>query len=111
MNDADPHIHVWRQVVQASVPFRNVVVDTLGMVPDAPTVVLTGCGQQVPYVMTSPRAESVTCLVCREFAHAAHLAFADQVERLGRMPGSVVTAGDAAAAADRHRQLAKRFAD
>lgn len=111
VDDSDPHIHVPRQVVQASVPFRSVIASTLGLVTDAPSVVATGCGRRVPYVMTSPRPEKVTCLACREFAQQEHRAFAGQVERLSRMPGVNITASDAAKAADRHRTLARQFAD
>ncbi|MFE5813641.1 hypothetical protein ACFQ6S_09590 [Streptomyces sp. NPDC056479] len=60
--------------------------------------------------MTSPRPESVTCLACREHARTEHLRLAEQIERLGTMPGSVVTGGEAGEAAQHHRDLARRFA-
>lgn len=91
---------------------RNVIVSMLGRVTDAPSVVTTGCGVQVPYAMTSPRPESVTCLACREHAHRECLRFADQVERLGRagsMPGMNITGDQVAEAVERLRDLAKRF--
>ncbi|WP_433516593.1 hypothetical protein ACQP2T_14085 [Nonomuraea sp. CA-143628] len=110
MSQADPHIHVEQKVMQAGAAFRNMIVSTLGAVPDAPSVVTTGCGLQVPYAMTSPRPESVTCLACREHAHQEHLRFAEQVERLSRMPGAPFTGDDAAKAAQWARDVAKRFA-
>ena len=111
VDDTDPHIHAWRQVVQASVPYRSFVASTLGLVTDAPSTVTTGCGLTVRYAMTSSRPESVTCLACRDFARREHLAFAEQVLRLSRAPGVSITADDAAKAAERHHALARRFAD
>jgi hypothetical protein len=109
MSETDPHVHVEQKVMQAGAAFRNVIVSSLGLVPDAPSVVTTGCGLQVPYAMTSPHPESVTCLACREHAHREHLRFAEQVERLSRMPGAPVTGDQAAKAAQWARDLAKRF--
>lgn len=109
MSEADPHIHVDQKVIQASAGGRGATVAVLGLVPDAPSVVTTGCGLRVPYAMTSHRPESVTCLPCREHGHREHLRWAEQVERLSRGPGSPVSGGDAAKAAQWARDLAKRF--
>jgi hypothetical protein len=110
MSKTDPHIHVEQKVVQAASGVRNLIVSTSGRVPDAPSVVTTGCGHQVPYAMTSARPESVTCLACREHAHREYRCFADQVESLSRMPGTTITGDQAATAVARLRDLAKRFA-
>ncbi|SDL31321.1 hypothetical protein [Nonomuraea jiangxiensis] len=110
MSEADPHIHVDRKVMGAGADYRNVIASTLGAVPDAPTSVTTGCGLQVAYAMTSSRPESVTCLPCREHARQEHLRFAEQVERLGRMPGAPVTGDEVAKAARWARDIAGRFA-
>ncbi|MEN3608753.1 hypothetical protein [Plantactinospora sp. ZYX-F-223] len=109
MSEVDPHIHVDRRVVQASAGARDVLASAFGLITDAPAVVSTGCGLEVPYAMTSPRPESVTCLPCREHAHREHLRFADQIERLGRMAGSTITGDQASQVAQRHRGLAERF--
>ncbi|WP_169986099.1 hypothetical protein [Microbispora sp. H10836] len=109
MSETDPHIHVGSKVLQAGADYRNLVASSLGRAPDAPDVVTTGCGLQVPYAMTSIRPESVTCLACREHAHREHLRYAEQVERLSRMPGAPVTGDQAAKAARWARDLAKRF--
>ncbi|MGI5284576.1 hypothetical protein ACQEVF_14715 [Nonomuraea polychroma] len=109
MSETDPHIHVEQKVMQAGAAYRNLIASTLGAVPDAPSVVTTGCGLQVPYAMTSSRPESVTCLACREHAHQEHLRFAEQVERLSRWPGAPVTGDEAAKAAQWARDLAQRF--
>ena len=110
MSETDPHIHVERKVVQAGAAFRGAIASTLGRVPDAPSVVTTGCGIQAPYAMTSPRPESVTCLPCREHAHREHLRFADQLERLSRMPGAPVAGDQVAKAVEWARDRARRFA-
>ncbi|WP_113700588.1 hypothetical protein [Nonomuraea lactucae] len=109
MSETDPHIHVERKVMQAGAAYRNLIASTFGAVADAPTVVTTGCGLQVPYAMTSTRPESVTCLACREHAHREHLRFAEQVERISQWPGAPVTGDEAANAAQWARDMAKRF--
>jgi hypothetical protein len=109
MGETDPHIHVDRKAVQAGADFRNAIGSLLGRVPDAPSVVTTGCGHQVPYAMTSPRPESVTCLPCREHAHREYLRLAEQIERM-RGPGMPITGDEADKAAAWLRDLAGRFA-
>jgi hypothetical protein len=111
MGGNDPHIHVESNVIHGDAAVRNMLAATFGLAGDLPSVVTTGCGQRVPYAMTSPRPESVTCLACREHARHRHLRFAEQVERLSGMPGSTVGIDQGKSAADRHRDLAARFAD
>lgn len=105
----DPHIHVEQKVVQAGADIRNAMSSMLGGVPDAPSRVTTGCGQDVPYVMTSARPESVTCLPCREHAQREYVRLAGQVEHLSMLPGMNFTGEQAAKAAERLRNLAKRY--
>jgi hypothetical protein len=109
MSETDAHIHVEQKVVQAGAEVRNAITSMLGLVTDAPSVVTTGCGLQVPYAMTSPRPESVTCLACREHARREYVRFADQVERLSRMRAMNITADQASKAVERLQDLAKRF--
>jgi hypothetical protein len=111
MGESDPHIHVQLNVIHADAAVRHMMASTFGLAGDLPGVVTTGCELKVPYAMTSPRPESVTCLACREHAHRQHLRFAEEIERLGRMPGATITSAQAALAAERHRELAKRFID
>lgn len=110
MRETDPHIHVEQAVVQAGGAVRSAMVSILGVVPDTPSVVTTGCGLEVPYAMTSPRPESVTCLACRDHAHRAHLRFADGVRQASLLPGINISSEDAAKAIARHQDLAQRFA-
>lgn len=113
IRETDPHIHVERKVLEAGPAVRNLTSSLLGRVHDAPNVVVTGCGLEVPYAMTSPRPESVTCLACREHAHREHLRLADQFERLGGpgpIPGTDITGDQVAEAVQRLRDVARRFA-
>lgn len=105
----DPHIHVESKVIHGDAAVRNILASTFGLAGDLPGQVTTGCGQRVPYAMTSPRPDSVTCLACREHARLAHLRLAEQVERLSRMPGSTIDPAEGKQAADRYRELADRF--
>ncbi|GAA2420561.1 hypothetical protein GCM10010191_34770 [Actinomadura vinacea] len=111
MGGDGPHIHVQSKVADYDADVRNVLASTFGLVGDRPSIVTTGCGQRVLYAMTSPRPEIVTCLACREHARLEHLCFAEQVERLGGMPGSTISIAQAKLAADRHRDLAETFFD
>jgi hypothetical protein len=108
VRDTDPHIHVDVKL-GGDVAARDILASTFGLAADAPATVATGCGAQVPLAMTSTRPERVTCLPCREFAHGQHLRLADQVDRLARMPGSVITPEQATTAVRLHRELAGRF--
>jgi hypothetical protein len=105
----DPHIHVEQKVLEAGPAYRNLIVSMLGRVTDAPSVVTTGCGVQVPFAMTSTRPESVTCLPCREHAHREYLRLADQLERMGSMPGTNFAGDQVVEGVQRIRDLAKRF--
>jgi hypothetical protein len=109
MGGGDPHIHVDVKL-RGDVAVRNLLASTFGLVADSPATVTTGCARRVPPAMTSVHPEKVTCLACREFAHRQHLTLADQMDGLGRMPGSPLTPDQADEAASRHRQIARRFA-
>lgn len=110
MDGVDPHIHVDRGVTRDDARVRNLLAGTFGLVGDLPQTVATGCGLRVPYAMTSARPEGVTCLACREHARAEHMRLAEEIQRLGVMPGSVVTGAQAGRVAEHHRDLARRFA-
>jgi hypothetical protein len=108
MAESDPHIHVGSSL-NADAAVRDVIASTFGLAGDLPSTVTTGCGVRVPRAMTSPLPARVTCLACREHAHRQHLHHAEQVERLSRMPGTNISSAQARLAADRHRDLARRF--
>ena len=103
-----PDIHIDAKL-GADLAARDLLAATFGLAADAPAVVRTGCGREVPLAMTSTMPSSVGCAACRSFAHDEYLRVADQVESLARMPGSVISWSDASAAAARCRELASRF--
>ncbi|MFW5418744.1 hypothetical protein J0910_19200 [Nocardiopsis sp. CNT-189] len=107
--DGDPHIHVQAKVMQDDAAVRSMLASSFGLAGDLPSHVATGCGLQAPRAMTSSEPNRVTCLPCREHAQAEHLRLAEQVERLSRMPGSIIGPAQAELAAERHRDLARRF--
>ncbi|MFC7307133.1 hypothetical protein ACFQVC_23250 [Streptomyces monticola] len=110
MGGNDPHIHVESKVLHDDAAVRNVLASTFGLAGDLPSLVTTGCGLRVPHAMTSPRPDEVTCLACRQQARREQLRLAEWVERLGRMPGSAISPSQAKQAADRHHDLAEKFA-
>ena len=102
----NPHIHVERNLNRDAAA-RGMLARTFGLVGDAPAKVTTGCGLTVAYAMTSVRPESVTCLACREHAVQWHLTAAAQMQRLA--PGTGFTTRDLLAAAEHHREQARKF--
>jgi hypothetical protein len=102
------HIHVEARL-GGEAATRNMIAATFGLVGDLSGLVTSGCGIEVSIAETSRRPEMVTCLPCREHAHRRHLQYAADVERLALMPGGPFTAERAKAAADHHRDLARRF--
>ena len=111
MSEDDPHIHVDVSAVRADAATRNLIASTFGLAGSLPSAITTGCGLRVPYAMTSPHPERVTCLACREYAHRQHLRYAELVERHSGMPGSIISGDQARLAAQRHRDLAERFSE
>ncbi|GAA0917961.1 hypothetical protein [Virgisporangium aurantiacum] len=109
MSVRDPHIHV-ELTFQARAATRNLLASTFGLAADLPATVTTGCGIVVAYAMTSAEPASVTCLACREHTHREHLRLADQVDRLGRLPGTTLDSDQVARAVDRHRAIVRQFA-
>jgi hypothetical protein len=109
VNESDPHIHVDVKL-HADVAARGILAATFGLAGDLPARATTGCGVDVPYVMTSTDPGAVTCLACREYAHRRYLELATEVEGLGRAPGVDAGLGQQAATATAaYRALAHRF--
>jgi hypothetical protein len=111
MADADPHIHVDVKL-HADVAVRDVTAATFSLAADLPSHARTGCGTEVPYMMTSARPDSVTCLSCRQFAHRRYLELAGSAETFGNQPvfSGVDLREQAKLAAVEYRELASRFA-
>ena len=71
---------------------RALITDALGVTPDLPKTVGTGCGLRRPLASTSTVPEEITCLACREWLRGECLFWADAAARaLELAPGG--TAG------------------
>ena len=74
----DPHIHAEKTPAPGfgHVAMRSIITEALGLVPDLPKTVGTGCGVRRRIAMTSTRPESITCLPCRDWAAAQYVQWA-----------------------------------
>ncbi len=112
----DPHIHAEK----TSLPgfghkaIRALITDAVGVVPDLPKTVGTGCGLRRPFASTSTVPEEITCLACREWLRGECLFWADTAARALALP--VAAAGPGSPTADDlrgeerlYRGLAARF--
>src|SRR5271165_1857040 len=75
----DPYVHA----EMTSLPgfgheaIRALITDALGVAPDLPKTVRTGCGLRRPFPSTSTVPEQITCLACREWLRGECLFWAD----------------------------------
>jgi len=96
---------------------RTLITEAIGLAPDLPKTVGTGCGRRRPIAMTSTVPEKVTCLACREYAREQYLmwaAMADVAAQLAEAePQSAIAAkatpSDLRAEESTYRALAARF--
>jgi hypothetical protein len=112
----DPHVHAEK----TSLPgfghkaIQALITDALGVAPDLPKTVGTGCGLRRPFASTSTVPEQITCLACREWLRGECLFWADTAARALEMsmvadwPGSP-TAEDLRGEERTYRALAARF--
>jgi hypothetical protein len=115
----DPHIHVEKTPMPGfgHAAVRTLITQAVGLVPDLPKTVGTGCGRRRPIAMTSTVPERVTCLACREYAQREYLTWAG----IARAASQIAEADPGAAAAAKatpedlraeeriYRELAARF--
>ena len=93
---------------------RALITGALGVAPDLPTTVGTGCGRRRPLASASTAPERITCLPCREWLHGECLFWADAAARAvsvppqSRWPGSP-TAEELRAEERTYRARAARF--
>ncbi len=79
----DPYVHAEK----TSLPgfghqaIRALITDALGVAPDLPKTVGTGCGVRRPLASTSTVPEEITCLACREWLRGECLFWADTAAR------------------------------
>lgn len=111
----DPYVHAEK----TSLPgfghqaIRALLTDALGVTPDLPKTVGTGCGLRRPLASTSTVPEEITCLACREWLRGECLFWADTAARALELsmaearPGSP-TADDLRVEERTYRALAAR---
>jgi hypothetical protein len=96
---------------------RALITDALGVAPDLPKTVRTGCGLRRPFASTSTVPEEITCLACREWLHGECLTWAAMAHVAAELaeaePRSAIaaktTTGDLRAEERTYRELAARF--
>jgi hypothetical protein len=115
----DPHIHAEKTPMPGfgHAATRQLIADAIGIAPDLPKTVGTGCGRRRPIAMTSTSPEAITCLACREWARAEYLTWAAMAEAAARLaeaePRAAIAAkttpDDLRAEERTYRALAARF--
>lgn len=94
----DPHVHVEKTPMPGfgHAAIRSLITEAIGLVPDLPKTVATGCGRRRPIAMTATVPETITCLACREYARGQYLTWAGMAraaaEVAGAGPGFAVAA-------------------
>lgn len=115
----DPHIHAERTPMPGfgHAATRQLIADAIGIAPDLPKTVATGCGRRRPIAMTSTTPEVITCLACRDWARAEYLLWAGMARTTAELaeaePMAAATAkttpADLRAEERTYRELAARF--
>ena len=111
----DPYVHAEKTLLPGfgHQAIRALITDALGVAPDLPKTIGTGCGLRRPFASTSTVPEEITCLACREWLRGECLFWADAAARAARHPGASrpgsPTAEDLRAEERTYRQLAARF--
>ena len=90
---------------------QALITDALGVTPDLPKTVGTGCGLRRPFASTSTVPEQITCLSCREWLRGECLFWADTAARAIELAGrpGFPTAEDLRGEERTYRALAARF--
>jgi hypothetical protein len=115
----DPHVHAEKTPMPGfgHVAIRMLITEAIGLVPDLPKTVATGCGRRRPIAMTSTVPENITCLACREYARAGYLTWTGMAgagaEAAGAAPGvaaaAMATQAELLDEERTYRALAARF--
>ena len=111
----DPYVHAEKTLLPGfgHRTIRTLLTDALGVTPDLPKTVGTGCGLRRPLASTSTIPEEITCLACRDWLRGECLFWADAAARALELrqetarPGSP-TADDLRAEERTYRALAAR---
>ena len=115
----DPHVHVEKTPMPGfgHMAIRTLITDAVGLVPDLPKTVGTGCGVRRPLAMTSTRPEAITCLACRDWAREQYLTWAGMARAAAELaetePRAAIAAkttpADLRAEEETYKALAARF--
>ena len=86
----DPYVHAEKTLLPGfgHQAIRALLTDALGVAPDLPKTVGTGCGLRRPLSSTSTVPEQITCLPCREWLRGECLFWADAAARAIEHPGA-----------------------
>ena len=109
----DPYVHAEK----TSLPgfghkaIQALLTDALGVIPDLPKTVGTGCGLRRAFASTSTIPEQITCLPCREWLRGECLFWADTAARALELAGrpGFPSAEDLRGEERTYRALAARF--
>ena len=112
----DPYVHAEKTLLPGfgHQAIRVLITDAVGVAPDLPKTMGTGCGPRRPFASASTVPEQITCLACREWLRGECLFWADAAARALELsmaevrPGSP-TAEDLRAEERAYRQLAARL--
>jgi hypothetical protein len=112
----DPYVHAEKTALPGfgHQVIRALLTDVIGVAPDLPKTMGTGCGVRRLFASVSTVPEEITCLPCREWLRGECLFWADAAARALELsveevrPGSP-TAEDLRAEERAYRQLAARF--
>jgi hypothetical protein len=115
----DPYVHAEKTPAPGfgHAAMRSIITEAIGLVPDLPKTVGTGCGRRRPIASTSTRPESITCLPCREWAREQYLMWAGMAHAAAELAESEPRAAIAAKTTpadllheeQTYRELAARF--
>jgi hypothetical protein len=118
----DPYTHVEKTPVPGfgQIAMTDFISRAIGMAPDLPKTVGTGCGKRRQLSDTTTVPENVTCLVCAEYGRAQQVQAAEDAEALLRLgdaelaalatPGkSALTVAQLQQIAAEHRATAARY--
>jgi hypothetical protein len=109
----DPYVHAEKTLLPGfgHQAIRVLITDAVGVAPDLPKTVGTGCGLRRPFASASTVPEEITCLACREWLRGECLFWADAAACAIGIPAQAgsPTAEDLRAEERTYRALAARF--
>ena len=116
MSARDIHVHAEKTLLPGfgHEAIRALITDAVGIAPDLPKTVGTGCGLRRPLASTSTVPEEITCLPCREWLRGECLFWADAAAQAVSIPAQAARTGSPTVAELRaeertYRALAARF--